>query len=226
MATRLCGRYKLAATGDEVAEFFGLGDAPALTPRYNIAPTQTVPVVRRRPEGAGLEAAFMRWGLVPSWAQDLSIGSRMINARAETVAEKPAFRHAVRHRRCLVPADGFYEWRKDGPRKLPYLFRVRDGGLFAFAGLWERWSAPDVPAVETFTILTTTPNDLVAPLHDRMPVIVDRENHARWLDPDASWADDLQPLVVPFAAANMEAYAVSTLVNRPGVDDPRCAEPW
>jgi putative SOS response-associated peptidase YedK len=220
----MCGRYKLACDGQMIMEAFGLKAVPPWSARYNIAPTQQAPVVRVDGRGER-ECARLRWGLVPSWAKDLSIGSRMINARAETVAEKPAFRHALRRQRCLVPADGFYEWRREGRHAQPFRIGLRDGGLFAFAGLWERWQGEGAPPVETFTILTTAPNEILASLHDRMPVILDRAAHERWLDPAATWQGDLQPVLVPYPAERMAAVPVGTLVNSPMVDDPRCAEP-
>lgn len=225
MEVLVCGRFKLEANEEAVAEYFKVPCPHSFIPRYNIAPTQVVPVVRQIPEGTAIEIQFLQWGLVPSWAKDLPIGARMINTRAETVADKPALRHALQHRRCLVPADGFYEWRKDGPRKQPYLIRLSGGGLFVFAGLWETWRSPEDNIVETFTILTATPNTLVAQVHDRMPVILDRDGQAAWLAPGVVNVDELLSLLVPFPADEMVAYPVSTLVNNPAVDDARCAVP-
>jgi len=169
---------------------------------------------------------LLRWGLVPAWAKDLSFGSKAINARSETAPDKPAFRDAFRRRRCLVPADGFYEWSaSEGGRRHPFLIRRVDRRPFAFAGLWERWAPPGADPVETFTILTTTPNAVVARLHDRMPVILPREAFAPWLDPDLRDVDALRPLLVPAPAADWEALAVGVFVNRPDVDAPVCAEP-
>lgn len=221
----MCGRFKLEANEEAVAGYFKVPCPHPLTPRFNIAPTQDVPIVRQIPESTAIEIQFLRWGLVPSWAKDLSIGARMINARAETVAEKPAFRQVLQRRRCLVPTDGFYEWRKDGPRKQPYLIRLSEGGLFVFAGLWETWRSPEDNIVETFTILTTAANALVAQVHDRMPVILDRDGQSGWLTPGVVKVDELLPLLVPFPADEMVAYPVSTLVNNPAVDDARCAVP-
>jgi putative SOS response-associated peptidase YedK len=217
----MCGRYKLSATGEEVAAAFGLVAGPSIRPRYNIAPTQPAPVVRLE-DGERPVGRVLQWGLVPSWAKDPSIGHRMINARAETVAEKPAYRVAFRRRRCLVPADGFYEWRRDGKVRTPHLLRLRGGGLFAFAGLWEAWEGPD-GALESFTILTTTPNALVAPIHDRMPVILAPGDRDRWLRDDRP--DVLAGLLRPVGADAMEALAVSRAVNDPRFDDPSCAAP-
>lgn len=219
----MCGRFQLDIDPQPLAEYFGLPTPPWPVRRNSIAPTQRVPVVRRIPGGTDLDFVRMRWGLVPAWAREASIGSRMINARAETAAEKPAFRHAMRHRRCLVPATGFYEWRKEGRRKQPYLVRLGDGGVFAFAGLWERWSPPGAEPLETFTILTTAANDLVASLHDRMPVILDRADHDRWLRPDAS-LEDVQSLLVPYPSARMVAFPVRSPVNHPEANDPQGTE--
>ena len=180
----MCGRFLLHAPVEVLQRAFGFAERPNLQPRYNIAPTQTVAIVRRKDDGGGRELALVRWGLIPSWAKDASIGGRLINARAETVAEKPAFRGAFRRRRALVPADGFYEWRKrEGDRpKQPLLIRRRDGQPFALAGLWEHWRGPE-GEVQTCTIVTTAANVVLAPIHDRMPVILDPASYDRWLDP-------------------------------------------
>ncbi|NNJ12275.1 SOS response-associated peptidase [Chloroflexales bacterium ZM16-3] len=208
----MCGRYTLSATGGQVAERFDIADTPQLTPRYNIAPTQAVPLVRVGPEGR--ELALLRWGLVPSWAKDLAIGAKMINARSETVAEKPSFRAALRQRRCLILADGFYEWQAAPGGKQPFYFRVHAGAPFAMAGLWESWRGPDDVAVQTCTILTTRANPLLAPLHDRMPVILPPDEYRLWLDPDMREAGPLEHLFEPFPAEAMESYPVGKGVNR------------
>ena len=166
----------------------------------------------------------MRWGLIPSWATDPAIGNRLANARSESVLEKPAFRAAMRRRRCLIPADGFYEWKKNGRNKQPYLIGLRDGRLFAFAGLWEAWEGADHSYVESCTILTTTPNELMAPIHDRMPVILPAEAYGPWLDPAVPPAEVLAWLR-PLPADQMTAYPVSTLVNNPRNDRPECVAP-
>jgi putative SOS response-associated peptidase YedK len=168
----VCGRYRLAVESEAIAEHFGVEPDDAWKPRYNIAPTQNVIVVRQHQEEPKRLASRMRWGLVPFWAKDPSIGYRMINARAETIAAKAAFRDAVRKRRCLVPADGFYEWKKEGKTKSPFCFTMVDGRLFAFAGIWDSWRSPERQALETCSIITTTPNFLCADVHDRMPVIL------------------------------------------------------
>ncbi len=220
----MCGRFTLTVSSGELAEWFGLPDAPAVQPRYNIAPTQTVPIVRLAPDGSARQLALVRWGLVPSWASDLSLGNRMINARAETVAEKPAFRNALRRRRCLVPATGFYEWHTHEGRKQPYLIGLSGGRPFAFAGLWETWQRDD-EAIESCAIVTTQANTLMRPIHERMPVIISVADYDRWLDPRIHDAAVLQPLLQPYAEGEMFAQPVSTWVNNPRHDDARCLEP-
>lgn len=215
----MCGRFTLASPPELVAEHFGLVSVPALAPRYNIAPTQTVAVVRD--SGTGRRLDLLRWGLVPAWAKDMSIGNRLINARAETVADKPAFRAAYRDRRCLVPADGFYEWKGAGKGKQPMYIRRRDHAPFAIAGLWESWHADQPDAVETITLITTEPNALLATIHNRMPVILDPSDYARWLDPNTPDPGDL---LQPYPAGEMMAHAVSRKVNSPANDEPGCIE--
>ena len=193
--------------------------------RYNIAPTQTVPVVL---DSEPQEMAQLRWGLIPWWAKDMRIGSSLINARRETVASKPAFREAFKKRRCLIPADGFYEWQRIGDGKVPQHIWMLDREPFAFAGLWERWRdpalGPEVDLLRTCTIITTDPNELMAEIHDRMPVILPRESYAEWLSPETS-AEALQSLLRPYPADRMEAYAISKRVNSPRYDDPSIVEP-
>jgi putative SOS response-associated peptidase YedK len=218
----MCGRFTLRSSSTKVAETFGLSEAPLFEPRYNIAPTQPVAAVRATPEGRQL--ASLRWGLIPSWADDPSIGYRMINARSETVATKPSFRSAFKNRRCLIPADGYYEWQKTDGKKQPYLIGMRDGTPFAFAGLWEHWERGQEP-IESCTILTTAANDLTGPIHDRMPVILDPKDFDLWLDPQVQDPKALEPFLRPHVAETMMAYQVSTLVNNPRNEDPRCVEP-
>lgn len=216
----MCGRFALFACGDEVAERFQVAATPILDARYNIAPTQSVAVVRAT--AAGRELSFLRWGLIPSWAADPSIGNRLINARAETVAGKPSFRAAFKQRRCLVPASGFYEWKKESPkRKQPYFIRPRDGGLFALAGLWECWHDPHGQPVESYTLLTTEANELMQPLHERMPVILDPSSERAWLDPSSS-SDALHSLLVPFPSERMERFAVTSYVSNAKNEGPQC----
>jgi len=220
----MCGRFTLwLQFGDLVKAFPGLTFPEFLPPRYNIAPTQDVAVV---PNDGLKQVQLFRWGLVPFWAKDPSIGNRMINARAETVAEKPAYRAAYRRRRCLVLADGFYEWRKEpGSRtKTPMYIQLASGEPFAFAGLWEVWRPDDTPLF-TYTIITTEPNALLEPIHNRMPVILPREAYDRWLDPAEKRAGSFSDLLVPCPAEEMVAYPVSTYVNRPGNDSPVCVAP-
>jgi len=212
----MCGRYALHAHPDVIALQFGLSSAPQFRPRYNIAPTQEAPVIRPgRPNER--ELALLRWGLIPPWSKDSTIGARMINARAETVAEKPAFRNAFRRRRCLVPADGYYEWRTEAGRKQPYLLRVESGEPFAMAGLWEQWRSPEGTIAETYAIVTTGAAGAAKLLHDRMPVIL----HPRDYD---SWLHGSEPggLLRPWPDSGLTARRVNARVNSPRNDDPQC----
>jgi putative SOS response-associated peptidase YedK len=219
----MCGRFSLTQSVAALSEAFALDDLPEWQPRYNIAPTQTVLAIATLLDKAP-QARLLRWGLVPSWANDLTIGAKLINARAETVAEKPSFRAAFKQRRCLILADGFYEWqRTDRKTKQPYYFQLADRQPFAFAGLWERWQGNETP-IETCTILTTQANDLLQPVHDRMPVIIAPEHYSRWLD-STTTAESLQQLLHPYAANAMQSYPVSTAVNSPVNDSPECVEP-
>ena len=222
----MCGRYSLTTPVEALRQLFGVLELPNLAPRHNVAPTQEMPVVRLRGGASGgRELVIMRWGLVPGWADDPAIGSRMINARAETVAEKPSFRAAFRARRCLVPADGFYEWVKSGETRQPYRITLEGNIPFAFAGLWENWQPPagqDAEPVQTFTIVTTEANDRLRRIHPRMPVILDPADHESWLTADPKSA---QALLRPFPGAAMRAYQVSARVNSPRHDDAACLEP-
>ena len=207
----------------DLARQFELADYPAsIPPSYNVAPTQRVAAVVSDGETRKLE--MLRWGLIPPWADDPEIGSRMINARSETATEKSSFRKPFRERRCLILADGFYEWQKSSSGKQPYYIRMEDERPFAFAGLWERWSR-EGEEIRTCTILTTEPNDLVKDIHNRMPVILPPEDYALWLDPDIQETDAISPLLKPYSAEEMQAYPVSRSVNSPANDDPRCIEP-
>jgi putative SOS response-associated peptidase YedK len=222
----MCGRFTQTAKERVLADLFELMDTPelpALEARYNIAPSQPVAAARVSPEHGRRELVALRWGLVPAWAEDLKIGYRLINARAETAATKPSFRLAFRSRRCLIPADGYFEWQQQDGKKQPFYFHKRDGQPFAFAGLWERWAPPDAEAVESCTILTTAANDLARPVHDRMPVIVAPTDFSQWLDPNAQ-PKTLQALLRPYPAEEMDAYAVTTFVNNPKNQGPRCVE--
>ena len=221
----MCGRFSLGASATKLAELFDLTEVPNWAPRYNIAPTQELLVVLKAPEDPGRKISRRRWGLIPSWAKDRGIGNQLINAQAETVATKPAFRAAFRKRRCLVPADGFYEWTQQGRQKQPYYIRLRDGGPFAIAGLWEHWEGPDGNGVDSCTLLTTSANDLISAFHHRMPVILNPTNYDLWLDPAVQEAGPLQSLLQPYPSENMTAYPVRTLVNNPANDAPGCIEP-
>jgi putative SOS response-associated peptidase YedK len=218
----MCGRYTLTSP-HELAEELGVGSIPDdVIPRYNLAPSQPAPVVANHSRERVVE--LFRWGLVPAWADDPSVGYKMINARLETAATRPAFRDPLRRRRCLVPADGFFEWRREGRRKVPFLIRPEPRRIIAFAGLWERWKAPDGSWLLSFAILTGDANDLVRPLHDRMPVVVEREDHDRWLSPDELPPEALDDILRPPPAAGWVAYEVSPLVNSADNDRPECIE--
>lgn len=225
----MCGRFALIAPGETLIEQFELGPSQASTsstvaPRYNIAPSQPVLAVRLEPVTGERELAFLQWGLIPSWSKDSKIGSRMINARSETVAEKPSFRAAFKRRRCLIPADGFYEWQRQGDRKQPVYIRSRDGAPFALAGLWETWHSADGSIIDSCTILTTKPNELMEPIHNRMPVILEPPDYSTWLHPGDNPNVALH-LLRPYPAEKMAAYPVSTLVNNPRNDSPDCIVP-
>jgi putative SOS response-associated peptidase YedK len=192
----MCGRFLLTTPAEALVELLGLSEAPDISPRFNIAPTQPVGLVRAQGGGPAREWSNARWGLVPHWSKDPHDGPPLFNARAETLAQKPSFRDAFRTRRCLIPANGFYEWKAEGKKKRPYLIRMSDERPFAFAGLWERWERAE-PPIESCTIITTEPNDLVRDIHNRMPVILEPADYARWLDPALS-PDALLPLLAPF----------------------------
>jgi putative SOS response-associated peptidase YedK len=215
----MCGRYELHSNPAVIALTFGLASAPDLQARYNIAPMTEIPIVRINAEGQR-ECVRVRWGLVPRWAKDPSIGARMINARGETIADKPSFRMAYRRHRCLLPADGFYEWRPVAPgdtsRKEPQHIAMADGAVFGIAGLFERWRSEAGEVLDTCTIVTTQANELLMPVHDRMPLIIPREQHARWLDPAF---DDVADLIVPYPSDAMAYFPVSSRVNNVRHDD-------
>lgn len=223
----MCGRFTLAVDPAELQDAFPWVSIPGsqhLTPRYNVAPTQPVAVVAN--DGRNTLDFFL-WGLIPSWAKDPEIGSRMINARAETLAEKPSFRAAFRRRRCLILADGFYEWKlsPEGKSKIPMRITLVTGKPFALAGLWELWNAPDGSRINSCTIITTEPNSLMAHIHNRMPVILPETDYGQWLDPAEQRPKTLQPLLRPYDPALMKAYPVSRLVNKPDNDTPACIQP-
>jgi putative SOS response-associated peptidase YedK len=214
----MCGRYALHAHPDVVALQFGLVAAPQLRSRYNIAPTQEAPVVRNDALQA-CTLALLRWGLIPSWAKDPGMGARMINARAETVVEKPAFRSAFRHRRCLVPADGYYEWKVEGGRKQPYLLQLESGEPFAMAGLWESWRSPEGDVIETYAIITTEAAGTARQVHDRMPVILATSDYGSWLGGPEPGA-----LLRPWSGSDFSVRQASLRVNSPRNDDPGCQD--
>lgn len=218
----MCGRFTLHTLPDVLQDHFGV-DAlpPGMTPSYNIAPTQDIAAVRMLGERRRLD--MLRWGLVPAWAKDAKIGYRMINARAETVADKPAWRTAFRLRRCLIPADGFYEWRQTGDGKQPHHIRMTDGGVFAFAGIWERREAAD-GVIESCSIIVTAANDAIRPVHDRMPVIIAPRDYEAWLDPALRDPGRLQHYLRAWPAGELEVYPVSSRVNRPVNNDAHCIE--
>jgi putative SOS response-associated peptidase YedK len=223
----MCGRFTLRTPASELIRLFSLLNQPDLFPRYNIAPTQPVACVRQN-DKAERTLSDLRWGLVPFWAKDLKIGARMINARGETVATKPSFRTAFKKRRCLIPVDGFYEWKRLGPKqKQPYLIEMKSRHPFALAGLWEEWSPQDDPqatSVESCSIITTAANELMSSLHDRMPVIVDESDFDKWLDP-RSKPVELESLIKPYTSQPMQVRAVSRVVNNARNEIPECVVP-
>ncbi|MGA2965507.1 MAG: SOS response-associated peptidase [Terriglobales bacterium] len=224
----MCGRYRLTRRKEILSETFDVETDTEVdwSPRYNIAPGQNVAVIREDASRPVRSLSLLRWGLIPFWAKDANAGYKMINARAETLTERPAFRGPMQSRRCLIPADGFYEWAKSGREKCPYCFMLADGSIFAFAGIWDQWKNPTGHPVETCSIITTTPNSLLAGIHDRMPVILERDCYDIWLDPGMKKADDLLYLLQPYRAESMRRYRVSSRVNSVRNDDPACAEEY
>jgi putative SOS response-associated peptidase YedK len=226
----MCGRFRLARKKEILeeefdAEWVAEDDGAEWVPRFNVAPGQEIAVVRQ--DAARRQLSQMRWGLIPSWTNDPSLGHKlsykMINARSETAAAMPAFREPLRLRRCLIPADGFYEWKRAGKEKLPFCFTLADGSLFALAGVWDRWKNSQGRWIESCSILTTTPNELARDLHDRMPVILARDRYELWLDPGFRNVAELQPLLKPYPAEAMRRYQVSQRVNQVQNDDAECA---
>jgi len=215
----MCGRYTFAQPNQIELRFGIVPSESRLIPRYNIAPTQMVPAVINQ---AGRRLVMLRWGLIPSWAKDLSIGNKMINARAETLAEKPSFRTLLQRRRCLIIADGFYEWKKEGTGKKPYRITLIDEEPFAFAGLWDSWTSPAGEIIQSCTIITTAANELMQPIHNRMPVILPKDAEQIWADPAVTDKLLLKDLLQPYPAELMTAYEVSPLVNSPKNDLPEC----
>jgi len=222
----MCGRYRLSRRKQIIEEYFG----SALwnddwNPRFNIAPTQLVPVIRQHPKELIRQLSLMKWGLIPHWAKDSTIASSTINAKSETAADKPAFRDPLKFRRCLIPADGFYEWKRTGTSKQPYCFEVNEGKLFAFAGLWDGWKGAGGKWVKTCSILTTAPNSVTGTVHDRMPVILEPDSYDLWLDPGMTNVGGVGELLKPFDARQMRSYPVSTRINQVGNDDEECSRP-
>jgi len=220
----MCGRYRLSRRKQIVEEYFEAPSDDDWEPRYNIAPTQPIPVIRQNPKELRRDMSLMRWGLIPSWATALS-GPPMINARSETAATMPAFRDPMKSRRCLVPADGFYEWQRKGNTKQPFCFEVNDGELFAFAGLWDRWKDPSGQWIRSCSILTTTPNAVTASIHDRMPVILDPDCYELWLDPGMQNIKVVSDMLTPYDARMMRSCPVSSRVNSVANDDADCSMP-
>ncbi len=216
----MCGRFALP-TPENLATHFNLRTCPEIEPRYNIAPSQDIAAVRLMADSANRELVLLKWGLVPFWAKDKKIGYKMINARAESVGNKPSFRAAFRHRRCLIPAGGFFEWDHSAPAKQPYYIRRNDSELLAFAGLWEHWQGQDDEIIESCTILTTEANTLVGKIHDRMPVIIEPIQYAGWLDPQTN-SGTLLSMLKPLPDWKMLVYPVGKAVNNPKNDNPLC----
>jgi len=218
----MCGRFVLTANPEVIQTAFDLTTIPAsMSPRYNISPTQPVAVITNENPR---ELTFYKWGLIPSWSKDAS-AAKMINARSESAAEKPSFRSAFKRRRCIIPADGFYEWQQRAGEKVPLFIHLKDRELFGLAGLWEVWHSPDGDELRTCTILTTDANDFMQPIHNRMPVILNKEDYPLWLSPDEEPAPVLQALMKPYEGNNLTAYAVSKMVNRPGNETPELIQP-
>jgi putative SOS response-associated peptidase YedK len=225
----MCGRFVLRATPEQLKTLFDLPEEPKVEARYNIAPTQPVGIVRMSPEEQQREWALVLWGLIPSWAKDPSIGQKMINARGETVTEKPSYRAAFKRRRCLVPASGFYEWKKGATGKTPHFITTADHGLFAIAGLWETWHGPDGGELSTCTLITTEANELVRGLHDRMPVIIAQDEYDLWLgsggDDPPEYLANVRHLLRPYPAEKMQMWPVSTQVNNVRNEGAECIMP-
>ncbi len=221
---KMCGRFTLTISGDEIEKYFQVSQVQDWSPRYNIAPSQEIlTIVETSKSQRQLKA--MKWGLIPSWAKNGKIGSKLINARGETVAEKPSFRNAFKHRRCLIIADGFYEWQNLSNTKQPYYIHLKNRQPFAFAGLWEVSNSGQTEEVLSCCIITTEANELMKPLHHRMPVILSRDAYSQWLEHNVSNRDILESFLTPYDSDAMSAYQVSQKVNRPKNDHPDCLEP-
>jgi putative SOS response-associated peptidase YedK len=218
----MCGRFTLQYSNEMLAQIFGAKVSQEIKPRYNISPTQKVPVVRTSPDDSTIHIDLLKWGLIPSWAKDPSIGSHMINARSETADQKPSFKNSLKHRRCIVPASGFYEWLAVEGKKHPLYIKLKDNSLMMLAGIWDHWKSPDGNVIESFSILTTSSNELISPLHDRMPVVLDLKFKDIWLDPKLTNPEQLKPYFKPYPSGSMEMYPVSDLVNSPKNETPEC----
>jgi len=223
----MCGRFKLSASGAKIVQAFRIASHIDLLPRYNIAPGQDIATIRWQPETKERGLVMLRWGLVPAWAKEAKIGYSLINARAETLTEKPSFREAFRKRRCLIPADGFYEWRQvNAKRKQPYAITMKDSCIFAFAGLWEQWQDKVTgEIIESCTVITTAPNEICAPIHDRMPVILAPQNYAAWLGEESATQDQLTSILKPYPADRMTTYPIAPQIGTAKNDSPLLAEP-
>jgi|ERR1700678_407408 putative SOS response-associated peptidase YedK len=219
----MCGRYRLSRKKQILEEQFDAVFEEDWSPRYNIAPTQPVPIIRQHPKEPMREISLVRWGLIPSWSKDSSSAAKMINARTETAATLPAFKDAMKSRRCLIPADGFYEWKKTGKTKQPHCFEINGGELFAFAGIWDRWKNPSGQWVQSCSILTTTANSLTSAVHDRMPVILELDSYDLWLDPGMKNVSVASEMLKPFDASLMRCHPVSDRINRVVNDDAECS---
>ncbi|MBF0289080.1 MAG: SOS response-associated peptidase [SAR324 cluster bacterium] len=219
----MCGRFSMQQTSEKLIERFEIENSLfTAIPRYNIAPSQIVPIIL---DNGTRYMDGLKWGLVPSWSKDKKIGNKLINARAETLAEKPSFRNALKRRRCIIPASGFFEWKKEGDQRIPTYIHLKKQKLFAIAGLWEEWQHPDGSMLLTFTIITVAPNHLMETIHNRMPAILKPEEESIWLDPSIQNKNDLQKLLQPYPEEIMETYTVSRRVNSPANDDTDCIKP-
>lgn len=220
----MCGRFTLTTPASLITQLFHLSSIPDLEPRYNVAPSQTIATVAIPSKQEGRQFQWMRWGLIPSWAKDEKIGYRTINARVETLAEKPSFRTAIKQRRCLIVADGFYEWKSEGKKKQPYYFQLQEGQVFAFAGLWDKWQSPAGESIVSCTIITTEANEVVRPVHERMPVILPEKDWDAWLDLSLTEPQEILPLLKPYASEVMQVNPVSLKVNSPAHEGRDCIQ--
>lgn len=221
----MCGRFSLAIPAERIAELFKTAMLETVRPRYNISPTLPVLGIATQPDTKERRGSLFHWGLIPFWAKDKKISAKLTNARCETLAEKPSFRAAYKYRRCLIPVDGFYEWKREDGRKQPYYFTMTDGEPFAFAGLWEHWSGPAGEELQSCTIVTTRANRLMEPIHHRMPVILEPSDFDFWLDPRVRDPKRLNPLLEPYAGKGLSLFPVSSYVNKAGNEGPQCRTP-